>query len=78
MAGVVKSVAIQPRDGIQVLTCTLEDETGGISLVFSRGRVDGVEPSARLVAEGMVGEYDGSLAIRNPTFELLATATEPD
>ena len=74
----VKSVAIQPRNGIQVLTCTLEDETGGISLVFSRGRVDGVEPSARLVAEGMVGEYDGSLAIRNPTFELLATATEPD
>jgi hypothetical protein len=69
-------VEIQPRDGIQVLTCTLEDDTGGISLVFSRGKVDGIEPSARLVAEGMVGEYDGALGIRNPTIELLAAATD--
>ncbi|MHB8506612.1 MAG: amino acid permease, partial [Acidimicrobiales bacterium] len=76
VAGVVRSVEIQPRDGIQVLTCRLEDETGGINLVFSRGRVEGVEPSARLSAEGMVGEYDGTLAIRNPTLEVLAPATD--
>jgi len=76
VAGVVKSVEIQPRDGIQVLICTLEDGTGGISLVFGRGKVEGIEPSARLAAEGMVGEYDGALAIRNPTIELLATAVD--
>ncbi len=76
VAGVVKSVEIQPRDGIQVLICRLEDETGGINLVFSRGRVEGVEPSARLSAEGMVGDYDGALAIRNPTLEVLAPATD--
>ncbi|MDA8061900.1 MAG: amino acid permease [Actinomycetota bacterium] len=76
VAGVVRSVEIQPRDGVQVLNCTLEDETGGINLIFSRGRVEGVEPSARLTAEGMVGEYEGALAIRNPTIELLAAATD--
>jgi amino acid transporter len=76
VAGLVKSVEIQPRDGIQVLTARLEDETGGISLVFGRGRVDGIEPSARLVAEGMVGEYEGSLAIRNPVFEFLARPSD--
>jgi len=76
VAGLVKSVEIQPRDGIQVLTARLEDETGGISLVFGRGRVDGIEPSARLVVEGMVGEYDGALAMRNPDFEFLARPSD--
>jgi amino acid transporter len=76
VAGVIKSVEIQPRDGIQVLTARLEDESGAVNLVFGRGRVDGIEPSARLVAEGMVGEYDGALALRNPEVEFLARAQD--
>lgn len=72
VAGQITRVEIQPHGGIQILTATLEDGTGGVTLMWGRRKVDGVEPSARLVVEGMVGEYEGHLAIRNPAFEFLA------
>ncbi|MGH9101994.1 MAG: OB-fold nucleic acid binding domain-containing protein, partial [Acidimicrobiales bacterium] len=72
VVGQVHSIEVQPQGGTQILTAQLDDGTGGITLVWSRRRVDGIEPSARLVAEGMVGEYGGHLAIRNPDVELLA------
>jgi len=75
VAGQVKSVEIQPRDGIQVLSARLEDGSGGLTLVFGR-RPEGIEPSARIVAEGMVGEFEGALAMRNPEFEFLARPTD--
>ena len=56
VAGRIKSVRVQPRAGTSNLECVLHDGTGGLLLVFQgRPRIAGIEPGARLVAEGMVG-----------------------
>ena len=73
VAGRVKSVTVQPRAGTSNLEATLADRTGGILLVFQgRPRIPGIEPGARLVAEGMVGAWGRRLAILNPDYELVA------
>jgi len=55
------------------LECTLVDGTGGLLLIFQgRREIPGIQPGARLIAEGMVGERDRRLAILNPDYELLA------
>ncbi len=73
VAGRVKSVRVQSRAGASNLEATLADRTGGILLVFQgRPRIPGIEPGARLVAEGMVGAWGRRLAILNPDYELVA------
>ena len=58
VAGRVKSVRVQPRAGTSNLECVLSDGTGGLLLVFQgRPKIAGIEPGARLVAEGMVGTW---------------------
>lgn len=76
IAGQITSVRVQPQGGQHVLLATVEDGTGGLTLVFGRRRVEGIEPSARIVAEGMVGEYDGHLAIWNPSFDFVVRPSE--
>jgi hypothetical protein len=50
------------------------DETGGILLVFlGRRKVAGVELGREIVAEGMVGQSRGYLAVLSPDIELLAS-----
>ena len=52
---------------------TLVDGTGAILLVFQgRRRIPGISQGARLVASGMVGAWEGQLAILNPDYELVA------
>ena len=49
------------------LECVLNDGSGAMLLVFQgRPRIPGIEPGARLVAEGMVGAWGRRLAILNP------------
>lgn len=73
VAGRVRSVRVQPRGGTSNLECTLTDESGSLLLVFQgRPQVPGIEPGARMVAEGMVGEWRRRLAILNPDYELVA------
>ena len=73
VAGRVKSVRVQPRSGTSNLECVLADGSGGLLLVFQgRPRIPGIEPGARLVAEGMVGEWGRRLAILNPDYELVS------
>lgn len=73
VAGRVKSVRVQPRPGAANLECVLADGTGGLLLVFQgRPRIPGIEPGARLVAEGMIGAWGRRLAILNPDYELVA------
>jgi hypothetical protein len=53
----------------------LSDGTGGLLLVFQgRPKIAGIEPGARLVAEGMVGTWSRRPAMLNPSFELVAGA----
>ncbi len=71
-AGRVRSVRVQPWSGVPTLECTLVDETGAVNIVFlGRRSVPGIEPGARLTAEGMVGKHGGRLAVINPSYELL-------
>ncbi len=73
VAGRVKSVRVQPRAGTANLECVLADETGRLLLVFQgRRRIPGVQPGARLVVEGMVGDWARRQAILNPDYELVA------
>jgi hypothetical protein len=75
VAGRVKSVRVQPRAGTSNLECVLSDGTGGLLLVFQgRPKIAGIEPGARLVAEGMVGAWGRRPAMLNPSFELVAGA----
>ena len=74
VTGRVTSVEVQPWQGTQVLTCTLADNTGSMTLVFTRRSVPGVETGSWLVAEGTVGEHEGQLAILNPLHEVLRRA----
>jgi hypothetical protein len=77
VAGRVKSVRVQPRAGTSNLECVLNDGTGGLLLVFQgRPKIAGIEPGARLVAEGMVGSWGRRPAMLNPSFELVAGATD--
>jgi amino acid transporter len=72
LAGRVRSVRVQPRAGTSNLECVLSDGSGAILLVFQgRPRIPGIEPGARLVAEGMVGAWGRRLAILNPDYELV-------
>jgi len=75
VAGRVKSVRVQPRAGTSNLECVLSDGTGGLLLVFQgRPKIAGIEPGARLVAEGMVGTWGRRPALLNPSFELVQGA----
>ena len=73
VAGRVKSVRVQPRAGTSNLECVLVDDTGKLLLVFQgRRRIPGIQPGARLVVEGMVGDWARRQAILNPDYELIA------
>ena len=75
VAGRVKSIRVQPRAGTSNLECVLSDGTGGLLLVFQgRPKIAGIEPGARLVAEGMVGTWGRRPAMINPDYELVQGA----
>jgi hypothetical protein len=77
IAGRVNSVRTQPRAGNSNLECVLADGTGKILLVFQgRRQIAGIEPGARLVVEGMVGDWARRQAILNPSYELVQASPE--
>jgi amino acid transporter len=79
VAGKIRSVRVQPRAGTANLECVLADRTGKILLVFQgRRRIPGIQPGARLVAEGMVGDWGHRPAILNPDYELIAGPESDD
>ncbi len=73
VAGKIRSVRVQPRAGTANLECILADDSGKLLLVFQgRRRIPGIQPGARLVVEGMVGDWARRQAILNPDYELIA------
>jgi amino acid transporter len=80
VGGQVHAMRVQPWGGVATLECTLRDDTGSIALVFlGRRHISGIKVGTRLVAEGMVGERGGRLAVLNPDYEILPdpNAVEP-
>jgi len=79
VAGRVRSVRVPTGGATANLECTLVDATGAILLVFQgRRRIPGIQQGARLVAQGMVGAWEGRLAILNPDYELIAGPETPE
>ncbi len=75
VAGRIRSQRVQPWAGVATLECVVVDGTGGINLVFlGRKHVAGLAPGVRVVAEGMVGDHAGKLAILNPLYRILPEA----
>ena len=70
-----KVTSIRPASMASAPTLEVEiwDESGGVKLQFlGRREIAGLEVGSTLVAEGMVGEQDGSLTILNPSYEIQA------
>jgi amino acid transporter len=75
--GRVKSVQVGTIAG-KSLEAQVFDTSGGIRLLFyGRTTIPGIEPGAVLRATGRVGEYKGHLALANPVYDLLVSATRP-
>jgi RecG-like helicase len=73
VAGRVHSMRVQPRAGVATLECTVNDGSGSMTIVFlGRREVPGLHSGARVIAEGVVGEHHGRLAMLNPRLELVA------
>jgi hypothetical protein len=70
--GQVTSIRPSSMDKSPKLEVEIWDSTGGISLQFiGRREIAGVDVGSTICAEGMVGEEDGSLAILNPSYEII-------
>ena len=77
VAGRIRSVRVQPGAGVSSLECTLADDSGQLVLVFQGRRlVPGIQPGAKLIAEGMVGERGRRLSMINPHYTILSTAAD--
>ena len=69
--GRIRSMRVQSWSDVPTLEVTIVDETGGIVLVFSgRSTIPGIGLSTRLVAEGMVIDVRGKMAMMNPAYQL--------
>jgi amino acid transporter len=76
VVGKVYSMRVQPWSGVASLELSLVDETGAITVVFfGRRYLAGVATGSRLVVEGVVGEHRGTMAMLNPAYEILTSAT---
>jgi RecG-like helicase len=71
--GRVRSMRVQPWANVASLECVIVDETGGLVVVFlGRRQVAGLDLGRELVADGVVGEHRGYLAMLNPEIELVS------
>ena len=78
VAGRVRAIRVQPWGGNPALECSLADESGGITLVFTgRRQIAGIRIGTIMSAEGVVGEHHGMQAILNPAYTLIHTPQEP-
>jgi amino acid transporter len=69
--GRVQAVRVEPLAGSPSVECTLEDDTGSVSIVFfGRRHIEGIQIGATLAATGMAIDHKGRLAIVNPVYEL--------
>jgi Amino acid permease len=78
VAGRVRAIRVQPWGGNQSLECTLADETGSITLVFTgRRSIAGIRLGTIMSASGVVGEHRGMRAMLNPAYVLIQSPPEP-
>jgi amino acid transporter len=70
--GRVRAVEIRPVEQNCVFECTVDDDTGMLTVMFyGRTGIPGVEPGTRLRLAGKVGMRSGGPVMVNPAYELL-------
>ena len=70
--GRVTSIKTAPSGAAPILEVEVWDETGGVTLQFlGRREIAGLDVGSQILAEGMVGETNGSLTILNPSYEIV-------
>jgi RecG-like helicase len=73
VAGRVRQVRVQPRNGVATVEVTLADGTGDVRVVFlGRRHIPGIVPGTYLSATAVVGQRGGHLEMLNPAYTLLA------
>lgn len=71
--GVLKTVTMQPRQGLPALEAELYDGTDSVTLIWlGRRRIVGVDCGRRMVAEGRISALEGRRVMFNPAYELQA------
>jgi hypothetical protein len=80
VAGRVKTIRVQPLSEVPTIECIVADDSGeAITLVFlGRRSIAGLRSGTQMVAEGMVGKHKGKLAMINPSYEVLISASNED
>ena len=77
VVGRIRSVAYVPSETVPTLEAKLYDGTDTLHLIWlGQRRIPGIEPGRRVVARGRVGEHNGRLAMYNPWYQLLPSASE--
>ena len=75
--GRIRAVRVTPVSDSPSLECEVVDPTGGLAVLFyGRRKIAGIEPGARIRLDGMVGDFNGHLAMANPVYELLPGEAE--
>jgi hypothetical protein len=80
VAGRVKTIRVQPLSEVPTIECVVVDDSGeAITFVFlGRRSIGGLRSGTRMIAEGMVGKHKGKLAMINPSYEVLVSASGED
>ena len=80
VAGRVKSIRVQPLSEIPTIECVVADGSGeAITFVFlGRRSIAGLRSGTHMIAEGMVGKHKGKLAMINPAYEVLVSASSEE
>jgi hypothetical protein len=73
VAGVIKNIRIDPREGRRFVEATLIDGTGRIVAKWlGRPAMSGITLGMGLIIEGIPGESDsGALVVLNPEYQLV-------
>ncbi|MGH2750353.1 MAG: OB-fold nucleic acid binding domain-containing protein [Actinomycetota bacterium] len=73
VAGVIKNIRIDPREGRRWVEATLIDGTGRIVAKWlGRPAMSGITLGMGLIIEGIAGESDsGTLVVLNPEYQLV-------
>jgi hypothetical protein len=74
--GQVRSMRVAPQRDVATLECVIDDGTGTLLAVFlGRRELAGVNVGSRIEVVGTAGVHQNRLAILNPSYRILTTAT---
>ncbi|CAB4861491.1 unannotated protein [freshwater metagenome] len=72
VVGVLRTVTIRPRSGVQAVAAELFDGSGAIQVVWlGRRSIVGINPGRVIAVHGRINQHSGELVMFNPKYELI-------